>query len=243
MKSPALDGSDTSLGGNGALGCTNQTFYGIPTNESPLIKIPHGTGGGCVKSGPFKDWPVNLGPVFTDLTCTPPNPINNLTDPATAAQVGLGYNPRCLKRDISAWTTRQWSNDAMVTKLLESADIKTFWSDMQGGLVPFSNNFMGVHTAGHFTVGGDPGSDFLTSPGDPYFFLHHAQIDRAWWTWQNLDPARRTEAIYGTVVIGDPTAPETKLGDAMSLGFAWEGNVTIRETMSTMAGGFCYVYV
>lgn len=164
MKSPSLDGSVTSMGGNGVLGCQNQTSYGIPTNDAPLINIPHGTGGGCVTSGPFKDWSVNLGPVFTDLTCTPANPITNFTDP----NFGLGDNSRCLKRDISAWTSSKWTNDEMVTRLLNSPDMKTFWYDMQGGQTAFSNNFMGVHTAGHFTVGGDPGSDFFTSPGDPW---------------------------------------------------------------------------
>ncbi|KAF2710710.1 hypothetical protein K504DRAFT_500655 [Pleomassaria siparia CBS 279.74] len=41
MASPALDGSDTSLSGNGVLGCTTQKSYGIPTNDAPLINIPH----------------------------------------------------------------------------------------------------------------------------------------------------------------------------------------------------------
>ncbi|KAH8728712.1 hypothetical protein GQ44DRAFT_675214 [Phaeosphaeriaceae sp. PMI808] len=238
MKSPALDGSDTSMGGNGALGCTNQTFYGIPTNVEPLISIPHGTGGGCITSGPFKDFKVNLGPVFTDHGCTPPNPISDFTNP----NVGLGFNPRCLKRDISSWTSRQWTNDEMVTRLLDSPDIKTFWSDMQGGVPAFANNFMGVHTAGHFTTGGDPGSDFFASPGDPWFYFHHAQIDRVWWTWQNLDPSKRTNAIYGTIFIANATAPESKLSDIMTLGYAYPGNITIGDAMSTMGGPFCYTY-
>ncbi|KAL6710040.1 hypothetical protein ACN47E_009831 [Coniothyrium glycines] len=238
-KSPLLDGSATSIGGNGVLGCINQTFYGIPTNEAPLIKIPHGQGGGCVSSGPFVDWPVNIGPSFTDLTCTPPNPINNFTDP----NYGLGYNPRCLKRDISSWSSSQWTNDAMVVELLNSPDIKTFWSDMQGGDPSFANNFMGVHTAGHFTVGGDPGSDFSTSAGDPWFYFHHTQIDRTWWTWQNLKPSERTNAIHGTIIIGDPTAPATKLTDTISLGYAYPETITIADAMSTMGGPFCYTYV
>ena len=160
-KSPALDGSATSMSGNGAPGCSNQTFYGIPTNDAPQIKIPKGNGGGCVTSGPFKDWSINLGPVFTDSNCVPRNPISNQTDP----NVGLGYNPRCLKRDISSWTSSQWTNDEQVVSLLNSPDMKTFWANMQGGDPAFANNFMGVHTAGHFTIGGDPGSDFFTSPG------------------------------------------------------------------------------
>ncbi|KAI4669253.1 uncharacterized protein J4E92_001013 [Alternaria infectoria] len=238
-KSPVLDGSDTSMGGNGDAGCSNQTFYGIPSNLEIKIKIPKGTGGGCVTSGPFKDWSVNLGPVFTDSLCTPPNPIADFADP----NAGVAYNPRCLKRDISSWSSSQWTNDEMVVKLLNSPDMKTFWYDMQGGENAFSNNFMGVHTAGHFTVGGDPGSDFFTSPGDPYFYFHHAQIDRVWWSWQNVNPAERTNAIYGTIALGDPTAPATKLTDSMDLGYAYPGNITVADAMSTMGGPFCYTYI
>ncbi|KAJ4345234.1 uncharacterized protein N0V89_011363 [Didymosphaeria variabile] len=239
--SPALDGSATSMGGNGLGGdrCTNQTFYGIPTQAQPLISIPHGAGGGCVNSGPFSDWKVNLGPVFTDVTCTPSNPEQDFTN----GLMGLGRNTRCLRRDISAWTSSQWTNDQQVTKLLKSRDMKTFWYDMQGGENAFSNNFMGVHTAGHFTIGGDPGSDFVSSPGDPWFFFHHGQIDRVWWTWQNLDPKHRVNAIYGTIFLANTTAPNATLEDSMNLGYAYPGTITIRDAMSTLAGPFCYSYI
>lgn len=197
--SPALDGSDTSMSGNGELGCTEQAGYGIPTNAQPNILIPHGAGGGCLKDGPFKDFGMNLGPVFSDLTCTPPNPIMDFANP----QFGLGYNPRCLKRDISPWTSSQWTSDAQVKALLDCDGIFCFWANMQGGVPAFADNFMGVHTAGHFTIGGDPGSDFVSSNGDPWFYLHHAQIDRVWWMWQNQKPAERTDALYGTLTLAD----------------------------------------
>jgi tyrosinase len=201
--SPALDGSDTSMSGNGELGCTEQQGYGIPTNDQPNILIPHGEGGGCLKDGPFKDFGMNLGPVFGGLTCTPPNPFSNFSDPAQLPYLGLGYNPRCLKRDISPWTSSQWTNDKQVVDLLECKSIYCFWANMQGGVPAFVNNFMGVHTAGHFTIGGDPGSDFVASNGDPWFYLHHAQIDRVWWMWQNQQPHSRTNAIYGTITLAD----------------------------------------
>ena len=201
--SPALDGSDTSMSGNGELGCTEQKGYGIPDDVAPSIVIPHGEGGGCIKSGPFKDFGINLGPVFSGLNCEPPNPINNASDPAQAPLLGLGYNPRCLKRDISPWTSRQWSNDKEVVSLLECKTIYCFWAQMQGGIPAFANGFMGVHTAGHFTIAGDPGSDFAASNGDPYFYLHHAQIDRVWWMWQNQQPWQRTNEIYGTITFLD----------------------------------------
>lgn len=203
MKSPIFDGSDTSISGNGEYSCPEQKGFGIPTNDAPLIFIPRGEGGGCLKDGPFKDFGMNLGPVFTGSNCAPPNPMSNLSDPDQARLFGLGYNPRCISRDISPWTTRQWSNDQQVVSLLECKTIFCFWANMQGGLPSFANNYMGVHTAGHFTIGGDGGSDFAASPSDPYFFLHHAQIDRVWWMWQNQQPYVRTNAIAGTLTLGD----------------------------------------
>lgn len=38
-----------------------------------------------------------------------------------------------------------------------------------------------------FYLGGDPGGDALFSPLEPAFYLHHAQIDRLYFIWQNLD--------------------------------------------------------
>ncbi|KAF1972343.1 hypothetical protein BU23DRAFT_555141 [Bimuria novae-zelandiae CBS 107.79] len=46
-------------------------------------------------------------------------------------------------------------------------------------------NSTGVHSAGHFTISGDSGSDFYTSTGDPAFWLHHSMIDRVRYIWQS----------------------------------------------------------
>jgi len=40
-----------------------------------------------------------------------------------------------------------------------------------------------VHNPVHRAVGGDMMS--ASSPSDPIFWLHHANIDRIWWEWQN----------------------------------------------------------
>ena len=102
---------------------------------------------------------------------------------------------------------------------------------------------MGVHAAGHFTIGGDPGGDFYTSPGDPTFFLHHAQVDRTWWMWQNQDPAHRTYAVAGTITFSNtPPSRNATLDDLIDLGVKGDA-IKLRDTMSTLAGPFCYVYV
>lgn len=56
----------------------------------------------------------------------------------------------------------------------------------------------GVHAGGHFAIGGIA-IDAFASAGDPAFYLHHAQVDRIWTLWQNIDePRNRTRQVYGT---------------------------------------------
>ncbi|GJC86596.1 tyrosinase-like protein orsC [Colletotrichum liriopes] len=50
---------------------------------------------------------------------------------------------------------------------------------------------LGAHGGGHYALGGNPSSDVFLSPGDTAFYLHHGQIDRVDWIWQNLDWANR----------------------------------------------------
>src|SRR4051794_28055678 len=109
---------------------------------------------------------VNLGPVSPTLAEPEVVPQNGS---------GLGYNPRCLKRDISSRVSSTWTTDSDSHSLItQSADISSFQTTMRGD---FAAGFYGVHTGGHFTIGGDRGGDLFTSPGDPMFFLHHGQID------------------------------------------------------------------
>lgn len=174
---------------------------------------------------------MNLGPVAPVLEDFTPNP----------EMSGLGYNPRCLRRDISKFASQGWTKDSDVTALInDSPDFYTFTTVMQGD---FPNGFLGVHTGGHFTIGGDPGGDLFASPGDPAFFLHHAMIDRTWWTWQNQDLKERQYAIGATVTVNNmPPSRNATLDDPISLGFVGFPNVTIREASHTLAGPFCYIY-
>lgn len=100
-----------------------------------------------------------------------------------------------------------------------------------------------MRNKGHYTIGGDPGGDFFVSPGDPAFFLHHAQIDRVWWIWQNQDLANRQNAISGTITLFDtPPSRNGTLDDLLDVGILGDP-LAIRDAMNTVDGRFCYVYV
>lgn len=227
---PVFDGSDTSMSGNGEY--YNYSGSYIPSAAAADIFLPAGAGGGCVISGPFKNFTVNLGPIVPTFDNTPANP---QTD-------GLGYNPRCLRRDLGIYAASIASTDANSTDLItQNTNVGDFQTVMQGD---FPNGLLGVHTAGHYWVGGDPGGDIFVSPGDPYFFLHHAQIDRTWWIWQNQDLENRQNAVGGTITLdNEPPSRNTTTEDVLYLGTLNVPNITIGDALSTLNGPFCYIYV
>jgi tyrosinase len=133
-----------------------------------------------------------MGPVQSILKIPgglPPNPQPD----------GLGYNPRCMRRDISLQASNA-TNDFEVSSLIKNHnDIASFQNVFQGLFEQGKHSsvqtacetytdfctkipgLLGVHGGGHFTIGGDAGSDFYNSPADPAFFPHHATVDRVWW--------------------------------------------------------------
>ena len=93
------------------------------------------------------------------------------------------------------------------------------------------------------TYVGDPAGDLFSSPGDPMFFLHHAQIDRTWWIWQNQNPWARTRLVAGTITLdNNPPSRNGTLQDTISLGAVSVPTVTIGDLVDTMAGPLCYRY-
>ncbi|KAH7075530.1 hypothetical protein BKA63DRAFT_299325 [Paraphoma chrysanthemicola] len=227
-KSPLFDGSDTSLSGDGAyLPGRNGTC--VPTDASCFVRLEPADGGGCLNTGPFKNWTINLGPVQTVWPNIPPNPQSN----------GLGYNPRCLSRELNPQASQSTTEERVVSLILDHPDIASFQDTMQY-VVPGD---LGIHGGGHYTIGGDAGGDLFNSPADPAFFMHHAMIDLVWWTWQSLGFGSRDDALAGTTTfMNNPPSRNTTLQDVIDLGYVGVPNVTIAEVMSTLGGPLCYVY-
>lgn len=161
------------------------------------------------------------------------------TGPFADMKVNLGpgnslrYNPRCLNRSISKENAAGTTADKTYALITRSNDITSFQNTMQ---TPW-----GVHAMGHFTVGGDPGGDIYTSPGDPYFYLHHCMIDRVYWLWQLQDLQTRLQSVGGNTGAGRPGT----LNDLMNLGVNG-GDVKLGSLLNTLGGNdgkFCYIYM
>jgi tyrosinase len=90
-------------------------------------------------------WKINLGPIQTTAKGVPANPQAD----------GLGYNPRCLSRDINTQASNETTDDKVVDLIKNYPDILGFQNKMQN----FTLGVMGVHNGGHYTIGGDSGMD------------------------------------------------------------------------------------
>jgi hypothetical protein len=92
------------MGGNGAFIPHNGSVIQGQAGLADIVLIA-GLGSGCVTTGPFKSMSVNLGPV-------------SLSGSATGPLGGLGYNPRCLKRDVGPGVAAKYTNANLVTSTL-----------------------------------------------------------------------------------------------------------------------------
>ncbi|TFK21130.1 tyrosinase [Coprinopsis marcescibilis] len=185
-----------------------------PVRSSRLVRERYK---GCVRTGPFASLTLHLGP-------------------------GLLVTDHCLTRDVAELfrpqvTSEAWSN-ALAQPTFEKFRLKIdnfpIFPD-----VPSNFSELMPHETGHAIVGGDL-TNFYTSPGDPLFYLHHANIDRVWWQWQQLDLARLTD-ISGPADVNNLNGPQVALNTVMSFGTI-APNVTVGEMMNTALEPLCYSY-
>lgn len=192
----------------------------IPANESDPGEVPGRTGGGCVEDGPFEKMTVRLGP---------------LDD--------LSGNPRCLSRDLSPYFANRYLGINQLELTLSQSDFGHFTRVDDGG-PSFDNS--GLHGGGHYGVGGTYGQmgDLYASPTDPIFFMHHANLDRVWWSWQIRDLEKRLTDISGPIYLMDynnEKGGNATLDFPLSVGVNAD-NVTVGDTMNIKGGAFCYDY-
>lgn len=167
-----------------------------------------GTGGGCVTTGPFKNYTVNFGP-NTARNPLAPNPRCLKRDLNTAMCATYASLKNTTETILQGTDIESFQANIQGDFRYPAA---RKWA-------------LAVHGGGHFTIGksspfsyfivgedekarrmetltisfritaGDPGGDFYFSPLEPVFYLHHGQIDRMYFIWQNLDWAKRQVSL------------------------------------------------
>jgi len=73
---------------------------------------------------------------------------------------------------------------------------------------------------------GDP----FTSPADPIFWLHHANLDRVWWSWQAGNLGNRLRVMSGPILLQDwdnAQGGNVTLDFSLSLGYnGWDAKIS-----------------
>jgi tyrosinase len=127
----------------------------------------------CITTGGFKDLVV----AFAD---SPPD------DPKGPHAV---FQPHCLRRRFHNGKVRTFDNilAAFITPEVLSRDVQGANLYREFRAIVESS----PHGLPHLLIGGDMSG--MTSPNDPLFFLHHSEIDRLWYVWQN-NPKKKDRA-------------------------------------------------
>ena len=116
---------------------------------------------------------------------------------------------------LQSWgVSRHWDASLLPTQHdLEAAKAPTTFR-------PFQRRLENVHGFVHEAVGGTMGGP--SSPADPLFFLHHANIDRIWHSWQRSHrgavPPNRNETLKPQPILGVSVGSVLRIAD---LGYSY----------------------
>jgi tyrosinase len=204
----------------------------VPGSSGPwnnLSFIGGFTGGGCVPNGPFAPFLLHIGP-------------------------GTSATTHCLTRGFNTVATGTIGQD-LIANMYKQPTFGQFRVELEG--TPSTDTFR-IHDSGHLAVCGEMCDRYssnggtchirlllslnlliMTSNLDPLFYLHHANLDRHWATWQSQDRAKRLTDIAGVSSLNPPFANVT-------LDFKLKMDVLaplvpIRDVMDTRS--MCYTYV
>jgi tyrosinase len=73
---------------------------------------------------------------------------------------------------------------------------------------------------------------------DPVFFLHHAQLDRLWWTWQALHEENRLDYIG---VASHHSKEKASVTDLLLMG-GLAPDIAVSQVLTTRGDLLCYKY-
>nr|ATU82297.1 tyrosinase [Macrocybe gigantea] len=185
------------------------------------------------QSSPVFDSHAGFGGLRGDANgCVANGPFRNYT---LSLGIGQVVNDHCLTRnfrkDVLPFLTMM-----QVANTTKQPTFEQFRTELEGD--PASTPK--IHDSGHLVIGGDM-SDLYSSPGDPLFYLHHANLDRIWWLWQQEDASKRLYQISGRSTVEPPYKNVTL---DFPLDMVDEAEVLrIKDVMDIRRRPLCYEYI
>lgn len=189
--------------------------------RAPVFDAEHGFGG---DGGPEDEESIKAG------SCIRDGPFSNYE----VRVLGEENKPHCLSRGFGrffgsgSFTGPTVSPTAMGI-VLQETDYYDFLTALEGS----ADNDIPLGMGGDWVL--------ASAPNDPLFFLHHTQVDRLWWMWQQGDGVSRVMQYTGPKTDADSEAPLSipSLDDTLP---RFGDGIKIRELMSTESDLFCYRY-
>lgn len=216
-----FDGSEYSMSGDGLYVDTGSISLG------PQLTIPHGDGGGCVTTGPFANMMTTLGFIDASQLQTGVLPKN-----------AYALNESCLMRDLNPYVAETWTNMTQVVDTTYSSSAYALELALNGVIGSAS---LGVHSAAHFSIGGQMNSIHVSAQ-DPIWYPLHTFIDLIYTSWQTNNPDLASD-LYGTeTALNVPPTANVTLSTAEPDWGYFGASVPISDLISTTAGPFCYQY-
>ncbi|KAJ2909735.1 hypothetical protein GGI21_001581 [Coemansia aciculifera] len=161
---------------------------------------------------------------------------------------GDGEGPqRCLQSGVQGnWTVgfpdrhcirRQFSGSGGAILPWIPAEVISSFMQRDQQLADFREHIeFSIHGATHIGLGGDAATRY--APNDFFFFMHHANIDRLWWLWQN-DQAR----FFAYDGPGGSQGAQAHLSDVIPESRAVSfGGQQVGSVMVLGFNGMCYAY-
>lgn len=220
---PIFDGSDYSMSGDGIYNNTGPIVLGAQ------LTIPHGTGGGCVTTGPFAN---QIAPL-------------KFIDPAqllkgTLPDDAFAYNEICLMRDLNAYVSQTYTNGVELVAAAHATNASNFEFLLNGVI---GSSSLGIHSGAHFSIGGQMDSIHISAQ-DPVWYPLHTMIDKVYWSWQHNYPelADQLDGTTGTALNTPPSPVVTLDSVEPDWGYFQLNPIQVKELISTTGGPFCYQY-
>ncbi|KAM0268960.1 hypothetical protein ACHAPA_004560 [Fusarium lateritium] len=173
--------------------------------------------------------------------CVMDGPFANATRHWQSKSNGHGFeilrNPHCLSRGFQSGEKKLKLEDRVTIAAINSVLTIPAYEEFVDALEVQAHNSTPQFVQGDFYG--------LTAPNDPVFYLHHAQVDRLWWLWQQQDAKTRTNNYQGPVknirVHANESLTGSSLEDVISLGNLSKP-VRVRDAMTTESQVLCYRY-